>query len=434
MPHTLSHVLPHTAKARDDGHLEVGGVDVVELAERFGTPSYIFCEQTFRERARAYREAYAEGTVYYAGKAFLTVGMAKMVAEEGLGMDVASGGELYTALKAGFPVERLVFHGNNKTTEELEMGLDGGVGCFVCDSIDELERLDELAGARGVRAPVVLRVTPGVEAHTHEFIQTGQDDSKFGCNIEGGVALEAAKRALDLPNLDLLGFHSHIGSNITGPEAFLRTAEIHAEFCRSVRDATGYEPSELNMGGGLGIAYTRGDYPAEVASFAKQMQQKVAAEFSDRGLSVPRLAVEPGRWLIANAMLTLYSVGVVKEIPGVRTYVSVDGGMSDNIRPSLYQARYEALIANRCNEHGDKVVTIAGSHCEQGDLLIRDIALPGNTRRGDLLAILATGAYGFSMASNYNRFRRPPVIVVADGRARELVRRETYEDLTARDL
>lgn len=433
MPHTLSHVLPHTAIVRDDGHLEVGGVDLVDLAGEFGTPAYVFCEQTFRDRAQAYREAYADGTVYYAGKAFLTVGMARMVAEEGLGMDVASGGELYTALQADFPVARLVFHGNNKTDEELQMGLDAGVGRFVCDSLEELERLDALATARGTKAPVVVRVTPGVEAHTHEFIQTGQDDSKFGCNIEGGVALEAAKRALDLPNLRLLGFHSHIGSNITGPEAFLRTAEIHAEFCRSVRDATGYEPEELNMGGGLGIAYTRGDYPAEVASFAEQMRTKVASEFMGRGLAVPKLAVEPGRWLIANAMLTLYSVGVVKEIPGIRTYVSVDGGMSDNIRPSLYQARYEALVVDRCNEQADRIVTIAGSHCEQGDLLIRDIALPSATRRGDLLAVLATGAYGFSMASNYNRFRRPPVIAVRDGQARELVRRETYEDLVLRD-
>ncbi len=434
MPHTLRHVLPHTARTRDDGVLEVGGVAVTDLATEHGTPAFVFCEQTFRERARAYREAYADGIVCFAGKAFLCVEMAKMVAEEGLGIDVASGGELYTALAAGFPVERIVFHGNNKTDAELEMGLEAGIGRFVCDSIDELERLDALARARNVVAPVVVRVTPGVEAHTHEFIQTGQDDSKFGCSIEGGVALEAVKRALDLTALQVIGFHSHIGSNITGVEAFLRTVEIHAEFAASVKDATGFEATELNLGGGLGIAYTRGDIPAEVARFASEMREKVDSEFTSRGVTVPRLAVEPGRWLIANAMLTLYTVGVVKEIPGIRTYVSVDGGMSDNIRPALYGARYEALLANKALEHGDRVVTIAGAHCEQGDLLIRDVALPESVRRGDLLAVCATGAYGFSMASNYNRFRRPPVIAVKDGASRVIVRRETYDDLIGRDV
>jgi diaminopimelate decarboxylase len=434
MPHTLAHVLPHTARTRDDGVLEIGGVALTDLANEHGTPAYVFCEQTFRERARAYREAYSDGVVCFAGKAFLCLEIARMAAEEGLGLDVASGGELYTALQAGFPVDRIVFHGNNKTDAELEQGLEAGIGRFVCDSIDELERLDALAGARGVVAPVMLRVTPGVEAHTHEFIQTGQDDSKFGCSIESGVAAEALKRALDLTNLRVIGFHSHIGSNITGVEAFLRTVEIHAEFAASIKATTGFESEELNLGGGLGIAYTRGDYPAEVSKFAAEMRSKIETEFGRHGVAIPRIAVEPGRWLIANAMVTLYSVGVVKEIPGIRTYVSVDGGMSDNIRPSLYGARYEALLANKAHEHGERVVTIAGAHCEQGDLLIRDIALPATVQRGDLLAICATGAYGYSMASNYNRFRRPPVIAVADGVSRVIVRRETFDDLIGRDV
>ena len=433
MPHTLKEVLPSSARLRSNGHLEVGGADTVDLAREFGTPLFVMCEQTFRERARRYRDAYPDADVYYAGKAFLCVEMARMIAKEDLGLDVASGGELYTALKAEFPPERIIFHGNNKSDAELEMGLKAGVGRIVADSMEELERADAIAGRLGARGKVMLRVTPGVEAHTHEYIQTGQEDSKFGMSVEGGVALEAAKRARDLPNIDVVGFHSHIGSNITGVEAFLRTVEILAEFCATVRDATGITPAELNLGGGLGIAYTRGDFPARVESFATEVRAKLESEMARLGLPVPRVGVEPGRWLIANAMVTLYTVGTVKEVPGIRTYVSVDGGMSDNIRPALYGARYEALLANKADVPSDHVVTVAGSHCEQGDLLIKDVSLPASVARGDILAIPATGAYGFSMASNYNRFRRPAVIAVQDGRAREIIARETYEDLVARD-
>jgi diaminopimelate decarboxylase len=433
MPHTLKDVLPSSARLRSNGHLEIAGADTVDLAGEFGTPLFVMCEQTFRDRARRYREAYPDSDVYYAGKAFLCVEMARMVAEEGLGLDVASGGELYTALKAEFPPERIIFHGNNKSDAELEMGLKSGVGRIVADSMEELERADAIAGRLGSRGKVMLRVTPGVEAHTHEYIQTGQEDSKFGMSVEGGVALEAAKRARDLPNIEVVGFHSHIGSNITGVEAFLRTVEILAEFCATVRDATGITPAELNLGGGLGIAYTRGDFPARVESFATDVRAKLESEMARLGLPVPRVGVEPGRWLIANAMVTLYTVGTVKEVPGIRTYVSVDGGMSDNIRPALYGARYEALLANKADVPSDHVVTIAGSHCEQGDLLIKDVSLPASVARGDILAVPATGAYGYSMASNYNRFPRPAVIAVQDGRAREIVARETYEDLVARD-
>ncbi|HEX9774284.1 MAG TPA: diaminopimelate decarboxylase [Actinomycetota bacterium] len=433
MPHTLKDVLPATARVNDEGHLEIAGADAVALAEEFGTPLYAFCEQTFRERARAYRSAYPDGDVYYAGKAFLCLGMARLVAEEGLSLDVASGGELFTALHAGFPPERIMAHGNNKTDEELAMAVAAGVGRIAADSIEELGRIDAIAAGQGVRQRVLLRVTPGVEAHTHEYIMTGQEDSKFGMSIEGGVALEAAKRARDLPNVEPAGYHAHIGSNITGAEAFLRTAEIMAEFCGTVRDAVGIEPRELNLGGGLGIAYTRGEFPARVDAIATETRAKVAAEMARFGLPMPRLAVEPGRWLISNAMVTLYRVGVVKDVPGIRTYVSVDGGMSDNIRPALYGARYEALLASKATEPSDKIVTIAGSHCEQGDLLIKDVALPSSIARGDVLAIPATGAYGYSMASNYNRFRKPAVVAVRDGIARVLVRRESYEDLIDHD-
>jgi diaminopimelate decarboxylase len=433
MPHTLKDVLPSTAHLNDDGHLSVGGADVTSLADEFGTPLFVMCEDTFRSRAREYTAAYPDADVYFAGKAFLCVAMARMVAEEGLGLDVASGGELYTALKAGFPTERIMFHGNNKSDAELRMGLENKVGRIVADSIEELERIDALAGEMGLRARVMLRVTPGVEAHTHEYIQTGQEDSKFGMSVEGGVALEAAKRGADLPNIDVVGLHSHIGSNITGVEAFLRTVEILTEFCAQVRDASGLTPAELNLGGGLGIAYTRGDFPARVETFATDVRAKVASEMARYDLPVPRLAVEPGRWLVANSTVTLYRVGAIKDIPGIRTYVAVDGGMSDNIRPALYGARYEALLANKGNEAADKLVTIAGAHCEQGDILIRDVQLPSSVARGDILAVPATGAYGYSMASNYNRFGRPAVIAVKDGQARTLIRRETYDDLISRD-
>lgn len=429
MPHTLKDVLPMTAEVVD-GVLHIGGIACTDLAEEFGTPLFVMCEDTFRTRARAYRTAFPEADVSFAGKAFLCKEMAAMVADEGLGLDVASGGELHTALAAGFPVSRIIFHGNNKSDRELEMAVSHGVGRIVADSVEELGRIDRIAGAAGVRAHVSLRITPGVEAHTHEYIQTGQDDSKFGMSIEGGAAAEAIAAAETLANVNVMGTHCHIGSNITGTEAFLRTVEILAQFCASVD----FAPSEVNLGGGLGIAYTRGDIPARVESFGADITATVQKEFTSLGLPIPRIAVEPGRWLIANAMVTLYTIGAIKEIPGLRTYVSVDGGMSDNIRPALYGARYEALLANKATHEPGRVVTIAGAHCEQGDLLIKDISLPASVERGDLLAVGATGAYGYSMASNYNRFPRPAVIAVRDGKARLIVRRETYDDLIARDV
>ncbi|HVL88789.1 MAG TPA: diaminopimelate decarboxylase [Actinomycetota bacterium] len=433
MTHTLKDVLPHSALVAEDGHLHIGGVDVVELAAEHGTPLYVLCERTLRERCTTYRESLPGASIYYASKAFLCTEVARIVAEEGLNLDVASGGELFTALRAGVDGERLIMHGNNKSDAELRMAVENGVGRIVADSIEELERIDATAGALSTRQRVLLRVTPGVEAHTHEYVQTGQEDSKFGMSIEGGVALEAVKRAKDLDRIHVGGFHCHIGSNITGVEAFLKTVEIMGEFLGEVRDETGIEAEELNLGGGLGIAYTREDPPARVELFAREVAAAVEREALKHSLPQPKLSVEPGRWLVANAMVTIYSVGTVKEIPGVRTYVAVDGGMSDNIRPALYGARYEAFLANKANEQAGRVVTIAGAHCEQGDLLIRDIALPESVQRGDLLAIPATGAYGYSMASNYNKFLRPPVVAVMNGAARVIVRRETYEDLVRLD-
>ena len=435
MPHSLKDVLPVTARLRDDGHLEVGGCDLVALAAEHGTPLYVFDEETFRARARAYRRAYdgADDRVYYAAKAFTSLTAFRMAVEEGLGVDVCSGGELHAALAAGVPHETLIFHGNNKSDAELEMAVVSGVGRIAVDSLDELERLARIAASAGVVQPIVLRATPGVEAHTHEFIQTGQEDTKFGMSIESGAALEAAKRTVDLPSLELVGVHAHIGSQIFGPEAFGKLVEIMCEFVADVRSATGVELRELNMGGGLGIAYTKEEAPADVATHATFVREAVEREAAKHGFAPPSLSVEPGRWIVGNAMMTLYTVGVVKDLPGIRTYVSVDGGMSDNIRPMLYGARYSALLANKANEASDKVVTIAGSHCESGDVLIRDVALPESTGRGDLLAIPATGAYGYAMASNYNKMPRPPVVLVREGRSEVVVRRETYDDLIRLD-
>lgn len=432
--HTLKDVLPHTAKLTDDGHLRIGGLDVPALAAEHGTPLIVFCEQTLRDRCRAYRAALPDADIYYASKAFLSVEVARIVADEGLGMDVASGGELFTALKAGVDPSRLMMHGNNKSDAELRMAIESKVGRIVADSIEELERADAIAGSLDARVRMMIRVTPGVHADTHHYVQTGQEDSKFGMSIESGIALEAAKRAGDLPHLDLAGVHCHIGSNITGVEAFLKTVEIMGEFLSQVRDATGIEVEELNLGGGLGIAYTREDPPARVELFAREVLACLVSEAAKHSLAVPRLAVEPGRWLVANSMVTVYTIGSIKEIPGVRTYVAVDGGMSDNIRPALYGSRYEAFLANKAAEPSSRVVTIAGAHCEQGDLLIKDVALPESVKRGDLLAVPATGAYTYSMSSNYNKFLRPPVVAVREGKARLILRRETFDDLVRLDV
>jgi diaminopimelate decarboxylase len=431
VPHTLRDVLPDTARLRDDGHLEVGGCDLVALAAEHGTPLFVFCEETFRARCRAYRAAY-DGPgerVYYAAKAFSGLAALRMAHEEGFGVDVASAGELHAALVAGVPPADLILHGNNKTDAELERAVRAGVGRVAVDSLDELERLDRIARAAGVRQPILLRVTPGVEAHTHAYVQTGQEDTKFGLSIESGAALEAAKRAADLGGVELVGAHAHIGSQIFGVEAFTATVEVVLEHLAAVRSAVGLELGELNLGGGLGIAYTKGEIRADVATHARTIRDAVAREAARHGIPAPALAAEPGRWIVGNAMVTVYTVGVVKELPGIRTYVSVDGGMSDNIRPMLYGARYSALLANRAGEPADRVVTVAGSHCESGDVLIRDVALPASVRRGDLLAVPATGAYGYAMASNYNRVPRPPVVLVRRGRARVVVRRETLDDL-----
>ena len=433
MTHELGRVLPDTATVDGGGHLHIGGCDATELAERFGTPLFVFDEETFRRRASGFKAAFPGATVYYAAKAFQCLAMCRMVAEAGLGIDVASGGELHTALAAGFPAERMMMHGNNKAEADLARAIDVGVGTIALDNLEEIGYVATLAEQAARRQRVVIRVTPGVEADTHEYIETGREDTKFGLSVEGGAAREAMIRAAGHDSLHLAGIHSHIGSNIFSAEPFVRTIEVLFELIAGVRRDRGIEIEELDLGGGIGIPYLPQDDPIRLDDFSALVTASVEEQAARHGIPVPRLSFEPGRFLVANAMVTLYSVGVIKDLPGIRTYVSVDGGMSDNIRPALYQARYAALLANKAAEAPDRTVTVAGMHCESGDVLVRDVALPASIRRGDVLAIPATGAYGYSMASNYNRQPRPAVVAVGDGKARVMVRRESLDDLLRLD-
>jgi diaminopimelate decarboxylase len=424
----LSQAYPLGTTINERGHLEVGGCDVVELAERFGTPAYIYAEDDMRARARAYREAFASRTddfeVIYGSKALPITAAYSLMAEEGLSVDVASGGELYLALRGGVPPARIFMHGNNKTRAELELALEAGIGYLVLDSFREIELVEELLAGTGRRQAVLIRLTPGIKPSTHSYIQTGQLDSKFGFGLEDGLAAEAVRVVHASERLELVGIHAHIGSQIFELEPYAKTIRLLADFV----DAVGIECRMLNVGGGLGIAYTAEDEPASVDDYADVKVRGVQQVFDP----VPRILVEPGRSLVGNAGLTAYRIGTIKEIPGIRTYVSVDGGMSDNLRPMLYGARYEAAIADRPDAPATDIATIAGMHCESGDILIKDVSIP-KPREGEVLVTPATGAYGYAMANNYNGVPRPPVIFCREGTARVVVRRETYEDLAARD-
>jgi diaminopimelate decarboxylase len=414
-------------------HLEIGGVDTVFLAREFGTPLYVVDEACFRDNCRRYREAFAGGEVIYAGKTMLVKAVCRLVEEEGLSLDVASGGELACAISAGFPASRLYFHGNNKTPAEIRMGLESGVGRFMVDNLYELGLLSQAAARTGVRQGIILRVTPGIEAHTHEYIKTGQIDSKFGLPIETGQAMEGVEKALVSPNLVLKGIHCHIGSQVFELESFEHTVRIMMNFLAQVHRSTGHLLEELDLGGGLGIYYAEGDLPPAVSGLAGVITATVGEAAVSRNLPVPRVLVEPGRSIGGPSGTTLYTVGAVKVIPGVRTYVDVDGGMNDNPRTALYGARYEALLANRAGEAAGDVVAVAGNCCESGDMLIHEARLPA-PRPGDILAISATGAYNFSMSMNYNRFPRPAMVLVNEGRADLILRRETYEDVLDHDV
>ena len=427
-------VWPITAERGPGGALHLGGVDVRDLAAEFGTPAYVLDEDDWRARCRDWRDAFAGADVYYAGKAFLCTAVAGWVADEGLSLDVCTGGELAVALASGFPVERLLFHGNNKSMAELERAVEVKVGRIVLDSFEELARLAAVSERAGTRQRVYVRVTPGVEAHTHEYVATGQEDQKFGFSLASGAAAEAVRRVLTLPSLELVGLHCHIGSHIFDVRGFKLAAHRMVGLLAAVRDEHGVVLPELDLGGGQGIAYTAADDPMDVKEYADGLRAIVEKECAANGLAVPRLAVEPGRANAAPTTVTLYEVGTVKDLPGLRTYVSVDGGMSDNIRTALYDAHYTAVLASRISTAEPRNVTLCGKHCESGDIVVHDVPLPGDLAPADLVAVPASGAYHRSMASNYNHVPRPPVVAVRDGRARLLVRRETEDDLLRLDV
>ncbi|AJY77221.1 diaminopimelate decarboxylase [Paenibacillus beijingensis] len=426
-----------TSKINDKGHLEIGGCDTTDLAREYGTPLYVVDEALVRQRAREYVEAFrASGLkfqVAYASKAFSVLAMCVIAEQEGLSLDVVSDGELYTALQAGFPAGRIHFHGNNKTPEEINMALDAEIGCFVVDNFTELRLLNALAGDKGKKVNILLRITPGVEAHTHDYISTGQEDSKFGFDLQGGAAFQAVEEATGLKHLHLLGVHSHIGSQIFEVEGFRMAADKVCGFALDVRAKLNYTFQVINLGGGFGIRYTNDDTPLQVAEYIKAITDSVRTNFTKADYPLPEIWVEPGRSIVGDAGTTLYTVGTSKDIPGVRKYVSVDGGMTDNPRPALYQSQYEAVLANRAGEPAAETVSIAGKCCESGDMLIWDLELP-QAKSGDLLAVFCTGAYNYAMASNYNRIRRPAVVFVRDGAADVAVKRETLSDIIAGDV
>ena len=421
-----------------EGHLTIGGCDTVALAAKYGTPAYVMDEENIRQNCRQFKASIDEyydgnGLVLYASKAFSCKEIYRVVASEGLGADVVSGGELYTALKADFPADRIYFHGNNKTREELVMALDAGVHRIVVDNLTELAVLDKLAKEKGKVVDILFRIKPGIDAHTHAFIRTGQIDSKFGLALENGEAMEAVREALSFQNVNLAGLHCHIGSQIHEIEPFELAAEVMLTFIKKIFDETGFLVKELNLGGGFGIKYTDEDRPQKYTAYMQRVSTVVKKKAAQFGLPVPFVLIEPGRSIVAPAGITLYTVGAVKEIAGVRNYVSIDGGMVDNPRYALYKSSYEVLVANRAADPKDYVATIAGRCCESGDL-IQENARIQKPAPGDIVAVLATGAYNYSMASNYNRIPRPPVVFVKDGESRVVVKRESFEDLVQNDL
>ncbi len=425
---------PRNVARGPGGALTVAGLDVRDLAAEYGTPAYVLDEDDLRERCREFRAAFPDADVYYAGKAFLCRAVVRMIAEEGMFLDVCTGGELATALSAGMEPARIGFHGNNKSVAELTRAVDAGVGRIIVDSFTEIDRLTELARERGVRPKVLVRVTVGVEAHTHEFIATAHEDQKFGFSLAGGAAAAAAFKILDEDVLELRGLHSHIGSQIFDASGFEVSARRVLALQSQIRDARGVELPELDLGGGFGIAYTTQDDPASPHDLAKRLRKIVDGECAAENLAVPHLSVEPGRAIVGPAVFTLYQAGTVKDVDGLRTYVSVDGGMSDNIRTALYDASYSATLANRTSTAQPMLARVVGKHCESGDIVVKDEFLPADVQPGDLVAVPGTGAYCRSMASNYNHVPRPPVVAVREGRARLIVRRETEDDLLALDV
>lgn len=419
IPHQL---LPESAAIAESGRVSVGGIDLIDLAEEFGTPLFVYDEEQLRQRCRDAVEAFPDG-VSYASKAFLCTAMAQLVHEEGMQIDVATGGELFVARNAGVPADRMIFHGNNKSIDELRYALTEGVHHLMVDSFDELDRIDMLFAELGIVANVMLRITPGVEVHTHEFIATGQDDSKFGFTVSTGLALKAVERAQASPAVNLVGIHAHIGSQVFSIDSFEKAVAIVADFCAD------FSIEELSVGGGLGVAYVEGEEAPPFAAWGASMQRACR----DAGFK-GRITAEPGRSIVAAAAVTLYTVGTIKTLEGIRTFVAVDGGMSDNPRPVLYGSGYETFLPRAGSTPRDLQVRVVGKHCESGDMLVREGSVPSDIAVGDILATPVTGAYGHSMASNYQKVTRPPVVFVRDGEARLVVRRETFDDLIRLDV
>ncbi|MGN0642948.1 MAG: diaminopimelate decarboxylase [Huintestinicola sp.] len=422
----------------EEGHLTAGGVDTVSLAKQYGTPLYVMDEDLIREHCRSFKGSMDKyyggaGLVCYASKAFCCKAMCKIMLEEGLGLDVVSEGELYTALSVGFPPEKLCFHGNNKTDEEIAYALENNVGRIIVDNIYELNRLNELAEKTGKTANIMYRIKPGIDAHTHNFIMTGQIDSKFGFALETGEAYEAVKAAIAHSHINLVGLHCHIGSQIFDIDPFVRAAEVMLTFIAKIRNELGFEVKELNLGGGFGIRYTEEDAPAAYDKYMEKVSEKVKEVCSAQNIALPFILIEPGRSIAAPAGITLYTVGGKKTIPNIRTYVSVDGGMCDNPRYALYQSKYDVEVANKASLPKSETVTVAGKCCETGDLIGEGMEIQP-VEPGDILAVLATGAYNYSMSSNYNRIPKPAVVMLKNGESRVVVKRETLEDIVRNDL
>lgn len=425
-----------TSRINEANHLEIGGVDTVHLVKEFGTPLYVLDEDEIRGKMKEYVDTFkslqVNYQVAYASKALCTMAICNIADEEGLSLDVVSGGELYTALKAGYPPSRIHFHGNNKTLKEIEMAIDANIGAFIIDNYYEIELIEEIAERKQKKVIALLRVTPGIEAHTHEYIQTGQQDSKFGFNLTK-PALSAAKSVVKSKWIDLKGFHFHIGSQIFDMTGFEKAVEKIAEFYSIVEHELNIKLSIINTGGGFGIRYTKDDEPLPVSKYVSYLVDYIKTNYEKFSMDIPEIWIEPGRSIVGEAGTTLYTIGSEKDIPEIRKYVAVDGGMMDNPRPALYQAEYEAAIANRMVYGSTEVVTVAGKACESGDILIKNIQL-NEPKSKDILAVFSTGAYNYSMASNYNRNPRPAMVLLKDGKADLIVKRESYDDLIQNDL
>lgn len=422
----------------ENNHLTIGGCDTVELAKEFGTSLIVYDENEIRNNCRAFvgsiqKNYNGNGRVLYASKAFSCKEIYRIVNDENMGIDVVSGGELYTALSVGFPAEKICFHGNNKKYSELVEAVDAGVGRIVVDNLTELETLNTIAGDKGKKVNIMFRIKPGIDAHTHDFVRTGQIDSKFGLALETGEAMQGVKTALSMPNVELKGVHCHIGSQIFDIDPFELAAEVMMKFIKDIKDETGVTITELNLGGGFGIKYLVDDKPEAYENYMDNVAKVVNAKADEYGLPVPFIYIEPGRSIVGATAVTLYTVGSVKKIPDVRNYVSVDGGMVDNPRYILYQSAYEVVCANKINDDKTLTATVAGKCCESGDLIQENVKLP-EVEAGDILAVLSTGAYNYSMASNYNRIPRPPVVMVKDGKARLIIKGESYEDIIKNDI